>query len=89
MTFQDSNCAENAAQLEATVCSAPTASNSYCYVKSSSSGSSVQRGCSTTLVDQQSCLNDANCLLCSPGDIEGCNNVNIVTASSNRFIRFL
>ncbi|EDW35915.1 GL17511 [Drosophila persimilis] len=86
---KDSNCAENADTLQATRCAAPTAPNSYCYVKSS--GSTTQRGCSTTEIDQQSCLGDANCLLCSPGDIRNCNAVNISTASSagNRFTRSL
>ncbi|KAH8394659.1 hypothetical protein KR222_001328 [Zaprionus bogoriensis] len=85
---KDNNCAENAIALEPTACVAPTASNSYCYVRSSNSGSTIQRGCSTTVADQESCLNDASCLLCSPGDIRGCNNVNIATDSS-RVIRFL
>ncbi|KAH8299412.1 hypothetical protein KR044_001200 [Drosophila immigrans] len=87
----DTNCAENAATLEPSSCAAPTAVNSYCYVKSSGSSSSIVRGCSITLTDQMSCLNDANCVLCSPGDIRGCNNVNISTDSNagNRFIRFL
>lgn len=89
MILQESNCAENATQLKPTACAAPTASNSYCYVKNSNSGTAVQRGCATTVVDQQSCLNDANCLLCSPGDIQGCNNVNVATDTSNRFFRFL
>ncbi|XP_016969124.1 uncharacterized protein LOC108037133 [Drosophila rhopaloa] len=87
---KDSNCASNAAVLEASRCTAPTAANSYCYVKSS--GGSITRGCSTTETDQQSCLNDANCLLCSSGDIRNCNAANIVEDSSNvgnRFIRFL
>ncbi|KAH8400952.1 hypothetical protein KR009_001972 [Drosophila setifemur] len=86
----DSNCAKNAATLEASRCASPTAPNSYCYVKSSSSGS-IQRGCSTTESDQQTCLNDSNCLLCSPGDIRNCNAANIVESSDigNRFIRFL
>ncbi|XP_017005941.2 uncharacterized protein [Drosophila takahashii] len=86
---KDSNCASNAATLEAARCNAPTAPNSYCYVKSS--GGSILRGCSTTETDQQTCLNDANCLLCSPGDIRNCNAANIAESSSvgNRFIRFL
>ncbi|KAH8253970.1 hypothetical protein KR032_007878 [Drosophila birchii] len=86
---KDSNCASNAATLEATRCAAPTAPNSYCYVKSS--GGSIVRGCSTTETDQQTCLNDANCLLCSSGDIRSCNAANIEESSSagNRFIRFL
>ncbi|KAH8233396.1 hypothetical protein KR026_007709 [Drosophila bipectinata] len=86
---KDSNCAFNAATLTATRCAAPSAPNSYCYVKSSSG--TIQRGCSTTETDQQSCLNDANCLLCSPGDIRNCNAANIETSSEvgNRFIRFL
>ncbi|EDW91182.1 uncharacterized protein LOC6530557 [Drosophila yakuba] len=86
---KDSNCASNAAALAAARCSAPTAPNSYCYVKSS--GGSIVRGCSTTETDQLSCLNDANCLLCSPGDIRNCNAANIAESSSagNRFIRFL
>ncbi|XP_043644551.1 uncharacterized protein LOC122614129 [Drosophila teissieri] len=86
---KDSNCASNAATLAAARCSAPTAPNSYCYAKSS--GGSIVRGCSTTETDQQSCLNDANCLLCSPGDIRNCNAANIAESSSagNRFIRFL
>ncbi|XP_062131727.1 uncharacterized protein LOC133842586 [Drosophila sulfurigaster albostrigata] len=83
----DSNCAENATSLEPSVCAAPTAANSYCYVKSSGTTSTIVRGCSTTFADQMSCLNDANCALCSPGDIRGCNSVNISTDSS-RFIRF-
>ncbi|KAH8370168.1 hypothetical protein KR093_002481 [Drosophila rubida] len=86
---KDSNCAENAATLAPAACAAPTAINSYCYVKSSGSSSSIQRGCSTTLADQLSCLNDANCVLCSPGDIRGCNSVNMTTDAANRFIRFL
>lgn len=89
MISQDSNCAEKASQVAPTACAAPSASNSYCYVKTSNSGTAVQRGCSTTVVDQQSCLSDANCLLCSPGDIRGCNNVNVATDTSNRFLRFL
>ncbi|KAH8358166.1 hypothetical protein KR084_005977 [Drosophila pseudotakahashii] len=86
---KDSNCASNAATLEAARCNAPTAPNSYCYVKSS--GGSILRGCSTTETDQQTCLNDANCLLCSPGDIRNCNAANIAESSNvgNRFIRFL
>ncbi|XP_037715614.1 uncharacterized protein LOC119550762 [Drosophila subpulchrella] len=86
---KDSNCASNAAVLEAARCSAPTAPNSYCYAKTS--GGSIVRGCSTTETDQQTCLNDANCLLCSPGDIRNCNAANISESSSagNRFIRFL
>ncbi|KAM8713499.1 hypothetical protein ACLKA7_013766 [Drosophila subpalustris] len=87
---KDSECAENATTLKATVCVAPTAPNSYCYVKSSGSSSTV-RGCATTMTEQKTCLEDANCLLCSPGDVRDCNNVNIATDSSggNRFIRFL
>ncbi|KAH8283616.1 hypothetical protein KR018_009578 [Drosophila ironensis] len=86
---KNSNCASNAASLVAARCEAPTAPNSYCYVKSSSG--TIQRGCSTTETDQESCLNDANCLLCSPGDISNCNAANIVESSNsgNRFIRFL
>ncbi|XP_016928080.2 uncharacterized protein [Drosophila suzukii] len=86
---KDSDCASNAAVLEAARCRAPTAPNSYCYVKSS--GGSIVRGCSTTETDQQTCLNDANCLLCSPGDIRNCNAANIAESSGvgNRFIRFL
>ncbi|ALC40956.1 CG4363 [Drosophila busckii] len=86
---KDANCAENASTLQPTRCVAPTGGNSYCYVKSS--GSSTQRGCATTVAEQQSCLKDANCLLCSPGDIRGCNAVNISNNSNvgNRFIRFL
>ncbi|XP_016946658.1 uncharacterized protein LOC108022309 [Drosophila biarmipes] len=86
---KDSDCASNAAVLEAARCNAPTAPNSYCYVKSS--GGSIVRGCSTTEADQQTCLNDANCLLCSPGDVRNCNAANIAESSSagNRFIRFL
>ncbi|EDW00882.1 uncharacterized protein LOC6559683 [Drosophila grimshawi] len=89
---KDTNCAENATLLKPVVCAAPKAANSYCYVKASGSGSShIERGCATTVIDQQDCLKDANCLLCSSGDIRGCNSVNIVTDSSagNRFIRFL
>ncbi|BFG03678.1 uncharacterized protein DMAD_02874 [Drosophila madeirensis] len=86
---KDSNCAANAATLTAARCAAPTAPNSYCYVKAS--GSSTLRGCATTESDQQSCLGDANCLLCSPGDIRNCNAVNISATSTlgNRFTRFL
>ncbi|TDG42716.1 hypothetical protein AWZ03_010854 [Drosophila navojoa] len=88
---KDANCAENATSLRPTVCTAPTAPNSYCYVKASGSGSNIQRGCSTTVTDQQSCLQDANCLLCSSGDIRACNSLNITFDSNagNRFIRFL
>ncbi|XP_034476759.1 uncharacterized protein LOC117783460 [Drosophila innubila] len=88
---KDSNCADNAVTLNPTVCVAPTAPNSYCYVKSSGTSSSIIRGCATTMTDQKNCLEDANCLLCSPGDIRGCNSVNIASDSNvgNRFIRFL
>ncbi|SPP75408.1 Hypothetical predicted protein [Drosophila guanche] len=88
-SVKDSNCDQNAAALEAARCAAPTAPNSYCYVKTS--GSTTLRGCATTESDQQSCLGDANCLLCSPGDIWNCNAVNIsaTTTLGNRFTRFL
>ncbi|XP_064552022.1 uncharacterized protein LOC135437872 isoform X1 [Drosophila montana] len=88
---EDTNCAENATSLRPAVCTAPTASNSYCFVKASASGSSIERGCATTVIDQQSCLKDANCLLCSSGDVRGCNSVNIAVDSNagKSFIRFL
>ncbi|XP_037716705.1 uncharacterized protein LOC119551436 [Drosophila subpulchrella] len=61
-----------------------------CSTVFNSAGQVVARGC-TTETDEQTCLNDANCLLCSPGDIRNCNAANISESSSvgNRFIRFL
>ncbi|XP_002063924.3 uncharacterized protein LOC6640700 [Drosophila willistoni] len=86
---KDSNCVDNADSLDAVRCAVPTASNSYCYAKSSNNV--VQRGCATTETEQQSCLTDDNCILCSPGDITKCNTVKIDAESNigNRFIRFL
>ncbi|XP_070850877.1 major surface trophozoite antigen 11-like [Drosophila suzukii] len=61
-----------------------------CSTVFNSAGQVVAREC-TTETDEQACLNDANCLLCSPGDIRNCNAANISDSSSvgNRFIRFL
>ncbi|XP_030375527.1 uncharacterized protein LOC115624819 [Scaptodrosophila lebanonensis] len=82
---KDTNCAENAAVLDPQPCGAPTAPNSYCFVKQSDV---VQRGCATTVADQQKCLADENCSLCSPSDVKRCNSIS-VAVKSKRFPRFL
>ncbi|XP_037949186.1 uncharacterized protein LOC119680444 [Teleopsis dalmanni] len=72
---KNADCANNPTAIAATRCSAPTAPNSYCYVKSANNV--VSRGCATNIADQESCLKDANCMLCLAGDITNCNSVNI------------
>ncbi|XP_036330896.1 uncharacterized protein LOC118742718 [Rhagoletis pomonella] len=69
----DANCASKSSAVMPARCPSPTAPNSYCYVKYE--GGVTTRGCSTTVADQRSCYSNANCMLCSPGDLKGCNSV--------------
>uniref|UniRef100_A0A0A1XNN6 Insulin-degrading enzyme homolog n=1 Tax=Zeugodacus cucurbitae TaxID=28588 RepID=A0A0A1XNN6_ZEUCU len=70
---KDANCASAVSNVTPARCPSPTATNSYCYVKYD--GGVTTRGCSTTLADQSSCYASANCMLCSPGELKGCNSV--------------
>ncbi|XP_061397220.1 uncharacterized protein LOC133332865 [Musca vetustissima] len=76
---EDSKCSSAPAELEVTRCGSPTAPNSYCYVQYD--GNVVKRGCSTSVVEQQSCYANANCMLCLAGDIDGCNAADFTPGS--------
>ncbi|KAH8394671.1 hypothetical protein KR222_001450 [Zaprionus bogoriensis] len=72
--LQNSKCNSAASSLSPAQCGAPTASNAYCYVKVD--GEHLQRGCSLSLSEQQSCLKSSDCSLCLPensGDTGACN----------------
>ncbi|XP_075168316.1 uncharacterized protein LOC142240505 [Haematobia irritans] len=76
---KNSKCASAPHDLEAERCASPTAPNSYCYVQYD--GEVTKRGCSTTVVEQETCFANANCLLCLAGDIRACNTVNFAAGS--------
>ncbi|ALC40957.1 CG4377 [Drosophila busckii] len=72
---ENANCNAASVNLTPTQCAAPTARNSYCYVKSV--GVHLQRGCALSLREQKTCLEDLSCSLCLPENAYpggACNN---------------
>ncbi|KAH8370169.1 hypothetical protein KR093_002482 [Drosophila rubida] len=79
---EDSSCNVAGTSLTPSQCAAPTASNSYCYVKVE--GANLQRGCALSVKQQQNCLGDSECSLCLPqnaGKSRACNDYNLNSKS--------
>ncbi|XP_065369292.1 uncharacterized protein LOC135961682 [Calliphora vicina] len=67
----DENCRTNPLSLLPTRCGISRTPNEYCYVKQE--GNRVIRGCSSTVEEQNTCLSNADCMICQPSELSGCN----------------
>ncbi|XP_013098686.2 uncharacterized protein LOC106081344 [Stomoxys calcitrans] len=76
---QNAKCASAPMELKPTRCGSPTAPNSYCFVQYN--GKVIQRGCSRSVVEQEACKENPDCMLCLAGDIRVCNTANFKPGS--------
>ncbi|XP_037949184.1 uncharacterized protein LOC119680442 [Teleopsis dalmanni] len=75
-------CATDTNYLIPKQCDAPTASNTYCYVRKNADNIII-RGCLVHAKDQIACMKDDTCSMCHAGNNPGCNSFSLVTSSAN------